>query len=289
MCSRLPKAGETVAGNSYSEISGGKGANQAVAAKLAGGEAHLIGRVGNDVFANRLRGGLTGRGVDCASVIETNDCESGLAVIGVDASGENQIMIVPGANGRLSPTDIQQHSAKIASCNVLLVQLEVPVETVLAAMQIARQAGVRCMLDPAPVVHRWTDELMNVDLVCPNETEASEITGQPIKTLQDAEKAASLLHARGARNVVITMGKQGCLLLTQGKTHRIAAPAVHAIDTTAAGDAFAGALAVRWCETDDLIAAVRFATIAGALATTRRGAQPSFFTHTEIESYRSSS
>lgn len=286
-CDRLPQAGETVAATSCTEVSGGKGANQAVAASLAGGQVRLIGRVGDDAFADRLRVGLTDQGVDCEHVDLTDNCESGLAVIGVGANAENQIMIVPGANGRLTPADILRHSQVIANCDVLLLQLEVPVETVLAAMGIAKQAEVRCILDPAPVAVPWTDELLNVDLVCPNETEASLITGQQVDSVDDAKKVAAQIQARGAKNVVITMGHQGCVVQMEDVSHHIAAPKVDAIDTTAAGDAFSGALAVHWAETGDLLTAVRFATVAGALATTRRGAQPSIFSRKEIEEHRS--
>lgn len=286
-CDRLPTAGETISADSCEEVCGGKGANQAVAAALAGGDVHMIGRVGVDSFATRLRRNLVEQGVHCDAVTTTDDCPSGLAIIGVEASGQNQITVVAGANGRLTPSDVRRDAELIQSADVLMVQWEVPLDTVACAIEIARHAGVRCVLDPAPVAAGWTDAILNVDVLCPNETEASAITGHAITNVSHCESAARTLHKRGAQHVAITMGRHGCGLLTEGHFHHIPSPTVDAVDTTAAGDAFAGALAVRWSQTDDLVDAVRFAVIAGALATTRHGAQSSLFHRTEIESFRS--
>lgn len=285
-CASLPVAGQTIAADSASEVCGGKGANQAVAAARAGGRVRMLGRVGSDAFANRLLDNLTQHDVDCAAVQQTPQCTSGLAIVAVEHSGQNSILLVAGANGHVSTADVQAAHAMIAEADILLLQLEVPVSAVMEAIQIASQNGVRCILDPAPVAKDWSEALLQVDLVCPNETEAAAITGLPVATVADAERAARQLHDRGVKHVVITLGDNGAVVLTDGAFHHIPPTGVKAVDTTAAGDAFAGALGVRWAETDDLLEAVRFASIAGAIAATRHGAQPSLATRSEIEMMR---
>ncbi len=285
-CATLPTRGQTVSASSSREVCGGKGANQAVAATKAGGSVRMIGRVGDDAFSQRLVTNLVEHRVDSQSVRKTPQCASGLAIVAVEDSGENSILLVAGANGCLTFEDANDCRDAITTSDVLLMQLEVPTATVLAAAQIARDAGVRCILDPAPVPHDWTDRLLEVDLICPNETEAGEITGVSIETIADAEEAARQLHRRGAKNVVITLGARGTLLFAGGRCQHIEPILIQAIDTTAAGDAFAGALAVRWAECDDLVDAVNFASAAGAFAATNEGAQPSLPTRTEIEALR---
>ena len=288
-CQSLPQAGQTVAASSFSEICGGKGANQAVAAAKAGGAVRMIGRVGSDSFSQRLVTNLRNHGVCCKGVRTTENCESGLAIVAVEDSGENSILLVAGANGAVSVADANDSRRVIETADVLLVQLEVPTKSVLTAIQIATAAGVRCILDPAPVASDWTDELLQVDLICPNETEAATITSLAVKTLADAETAARQLQQRGAKNVAITLGERGVVLLTGDQLHHIEPATITAVDTTASGDAFAGAVGVRWAETDDLLEAVRFASVAGAIAATRHGAQPSLATREEIESHRNPS
>jgi ribokinase len=285
-CESLPLAGETIAAQSANEVCGGKGANQAVAAARAGGRVRMIGRVGSDAFANRLMTNLIDQGVDNAGVLRTADCTSGLAVVAVEDSGQNAILLVAGANARVSVADIQSARSVIESADALLLQLEVPTSTVIAAIRIAKQAGVRCILDPAPVAKPWDDELLAVDLVCPNEFEAAAITGMSVRTIDDAHQVAKQLMHRGSKNVAITLGEKGVALLTEDAFHHIQAISVQAVDTTAAGDGFAGALGVRWAQTNDLVESVRFANIAGAIAATRHGAQPSLATRQEIESLR---
>lgn len=285
-CVSLPRGGQTIAAQSATEVCGGKGANQAVAAIKSGADVKMIGRVGSDAFADRLVANLDEHGVDCGGVTRTKDSTSGLAIVTVENSGQNAILLVAGANALVSLDDVQDHAETIGSADALLLQLEVPTASVLSAIKSAKAAGVRCILDPAPVVADWTDALLNVDLVCPNETEAEAMTGIPIKSITDAEVAANQLHRRGAKNVAITLGEQGTLLFYEGTFHHIVATLITPVDTTAAGDAFAGALAVRWAETDDLIEAVRFANVAGAIAATRHGAQPSLATRQEIETLR---
>lgn len=285
-CASLPVAGQTIAAESASEVCGGKGANQAVAAAKAGGRVRMLGRVGSDAFANRLMTNLAQHHVDCSTVLRTSECSSGLAIVAVENSGQNSILLLAGANGHVSTADVQAAHAMIAEADILLLQLEVPVAAVVEAIHIASQNHVRCILDPAPVARDFSDALLQVDLVCPNETEAAEITGLPVASVADAERAARQLHDRGVKHVVITLGDNGAVVLTDGAFHHIRPQSVDAVDTTAAGDAFAGALAVYWAETDDLLEAVRFASVAGAIAATRHGAQPSLATRSEIEMMR---
>ena len=281
-CARLPQPGETVAALSYEQISGGKGANQAVAAAKAGADVSIVGRVGDDAFGQLLIRRLEQLGVDCVSMMITPQCESGMAQISVDDSGQNSIVYVEGANGRLMPADIQNVRSQIEASDTLLLQLEIPLETVIAAMQIAKQANVRVILDPAPVPPSLPPELYKVDLICPNESEAQQLTGIAIDGIESAEAVARQLYSRGARHVAITMAERGTLLFDE-KGSRVVAPfPVNAVDTTAAGDAFAGALAVAWAEMDDLDRAVRFGNAAGALAASKAGAQPSMPSREEL-------
>lgn len=285
-CQEMPKPGQTVTAESASEVCGGKGANQAVGAAMVGGRVRMIGRVGSDAFADRLNANLAKHGVDCDAVSKTADCTSGLAVITVDRSGENSIMVIPGANGKVSVSYVQSHRETIAAADVLMLQLEIPTPSVIAAIQIAKQNGVRCILDPAPVAADWTDKLLDVDLVCPNETEASAITGIEIHTIDDARTAARQLQSRGAKHVAVTMGEKGTVLLEGETFHHVAPTAIDPVDTTAAGDAFASALAVEWARTSNLLQATRFASIAGALAATKFGAQQSIANRNEIDAKR---
>ena len=287
-CTSLPLAGQTLAAQSATEVCGGKGANQAVAAAKCGADVELIGRIGSDAFAARLHSNLIQQGVRCDAVTETPDCTSGLAIVAVEDSGQNAIMLVAGANGLVTPADVHQNKQVLQSADVLLLQLEVPTASVMAAIQIAKASGVRCIVDPAPVATDWTDDLLQVDLVCPNETEAEAITGTKIESIDDAKVAAKQVHQRGAKNVAITLGENGTLLFQDAAFHYVEATRVTPVDTTAAGDAFAGSLAVRWAETDDLLESVRFANVAGAIAATRHGAQPSLATRKEIDTLRNS-
>lgn len=287
-CESLPLAGQTIAARSATEVCGGKGANQAVAASKAGAVVCMIGRVGSDAFADRLVANLVEHGVGICGVTKTPDCTSGIAIVAVEESGENAIMLVAGANGLVSPDDVNRDAKTVEAAEVLLLQLEVPTASVIAAIAIAKRANVRCVVDPAPVASDWTDELLDVDLVCPNEIEAEAITGTKIKSVSDAQDAAKQLHRRGAKSVAITLGEKGTLLLHENTFHHLEATSITPADTTAAGDAFAGALAVRWAETNDLVESVRFANVAGAIAATRHGAQPSLATRHEIENLRNS-
>lgn len=282
--SRLPVPGETLTGSSLSEIPGGKGANQAVAAARLGGRVAMIGRVGEDAFGTKLKTGLQAEGIDVSAVAVTADSSSGVAVIGVDDRGQNCITVVPGANGRLTAQDVEACVALFEECDVLLVQLEVPIETVVAAVSLAKQYNVRLILDPAPAVAELPDDLFAVDVLCPNETEAGLLTGMPIDSVADAVAAAQSLQQRGVVNVIVTMGDQGVVLLNESEqVTQQPAIEVQAIDTTAAGDAFAAAVAVHLGERQSVVDAVRFGCAAGAIAASRTGAQPAMPSRDEVE------
>ncbi len=273
---RLPRPGETIAGEHFSTIPGGKGANQAAAVARLGARSAMIGRVGDDAFGDQLRRSLVGFGVDVAHVAVTSECSSGVAVIGVERSGENAITIVAGANGSLTAADVEDVEEAIAGAAVLLVQLEVPLKTVAAAVALARRHGVATVLDPAPVpAGGLPAELFTVDVLSPNQSEAEQLTGIAAADLAGADRAARELLRRGAGRVVLKLGPEGALIVDgEGPSQHVAAFAADVVDTTAAGDAFTAAVAVGLAEGMPLVAAVRFGCAAGALATTVFGAQP---------------
>ncbi len=291
-CARLPRPGETISARDVREVPGGKGANQAVAAARLGADVTMIGRVGDDAFGARLRSGLGSNGVDISHVLTTPDCASGLAIVAVEDSGENSIMIVPGANGRLTPDDVAAASALIREADILLVQLEVPLETTIAAIKLARDHGTPIILDPAPAP-RFDEhdaallrELLQVDVACPNEAEALALTNVQIETVADAEQAACCLRSLGPKHGIVTLGARGAVLCeSDSRPTLIPSFDVTTVDTTAAGDAFAAALALRMAQHIPMAQAVRFACAAGALATSRPGAQPAMPTLAQIEAF----
>ncbi len=281
----IPKPGETVIGGRFSTAPGGKGANQAVAAARAGGNVSFIARVGNDMFGKQAIEGFRVDRIDVSHVIVDPNAPSGVASIFVDAQGQNSIAVASGANANLSPQDIQKAADLIASADILVIQLETPVETVGAAAQIARDSNVTVILNPAPA-QPLDDELLRcVSILTPNESEAQLLTGIPVDSPQTAQKAADILRARGVKVVIITMGEKGALLATETASAFIAAFEVDAVDATAAGDVFNGALAVAIAEAAPLPKAVRFANAAAALSVTKLGAQPSAPTRTAVERF----
>lgn len=289
-CEALPNPGQTILAKSSAEICGGKGANQAVAAARAGGDVTMVGRVGDDAFADRLVGNLNQSGIRSDHVVRTEGCASGIAVVAVDDSGQNSIMVVPGSNAFVSVGDIEDARSIIESSDVVLLQLEVPATTVEASIKMAKAAGVCVILDPAPAPKTWPGCFFQADLLCPNESEASSLIESPVETLEQAEAAAQAMHTRGAVNVAITMGERGAFLSESGgqQTQFVPSYPIEVVDSTAAGDAFAGALAVCWAEQGSLFDAVRFGNAAGALSASRLGAQPSMGSRSEIEWLRDS-
>lgn len=281
---RLPRPGETVSGDSFQTIPGGKGANQAVAAARLGASVCMIARVGDDAFGTVLKDNLTAEGIDTKSIFRTQQCSSGVALIGVDSHGANSITVVPGANGELTAADVAAASGEIASAQALIVQLETPIETIAAAIRVAQEHGVLTILDPAPAPSgRLPGELICVDILSPNQTEAEALTGIAVTDWESGAKAARELRRQGARNVVLKMGELGALIDSQdGDVSRIPAFQAEIVDTTAAGDAFTAGLATALCEGHSLPEATRWAVAAGTLACTRLGAQPAMPTRSEL-------
>lgn len=279
---RLPRAGETLAGDDFRAVPGGKGANQAVAAARLGARVAMAGRVGNDPFGEALVAGLARDGVDAAHVLRDPGAPTGVAVILVQPQGENSIVLAPGANGRVDRSDVERLETLWGGVRLALFQLEVPVDAVGCALARARRAGVRTILDPAPAVPLPHGFLSRADIVSPNETEAEALTGVRIRDLDDAGAAAERLLAAGAKTAVIKLGARGAMWATRARTTHVPGYVVKAVDTTAAGDAFTAALGVALLRGDSMEEAIRFGNAAGALACAKPGAQPSLPTAAEV-------
>lgn len=271
----LPRAGETVMGRDFVVTAGGKGANQAVAAARLGGAVSLVARLGTDAFGDQALARLQADDIDCAWVTRDTTSPSGVALISVDDAGNNQIVVAPGANDTLGLAEVEAALTHIPADAVVLLQLEIPFDTV--SQVIARLAGTarRVILDPAPARSLPKELLAGVYLVTPNETEAEALTGVRVCDEKTAREAATRLIGMGAGNVVITLGGAGALLATPSGTERMAAPTVVAIDSTAAGDCFNGALAVGLARKLSLRDSVQWACGVASMSVTRRGAQDS--------------
>ncbi len=282
---RIPGPGETVLGRDFVMAGGGKGANQAVAAARAGGRVALVARIGDDIFGERALAGLAAAGIDTRHVLRTPGAASGVALIDVDDRGENSISVASGANALLSAADVEGAAAAVAGADVLLVQLESPLETVEAAVRLAGERGVPVVLNPAPARPLDDGLLARVSVLTPNEHEAGLLTGAAVRDEAGARDAAARLRSRGARTVVVTLGERGVYALADGFEGHLPAFKADPVDTTAAGDVFNGALAVALGEKRPLPEALRFAQAAAAVSVTRPGAQPSAPTRAEIEAF----
>ncbi len=281
----LPVPGETIIGRDFSTAPGGKGANQAVAAARLGGEVVMVGRVGTDDFASALRSNLNAGGVDTTYVLTDHQASTGVALITIDAKGQNTIVVAPGANGDVFREDIDHAKGAIASSRVLVAQLEVPLDTVTYALELARASHIITLLNPAPAQPLSDRVLALCDVIIPNETEASTLTGIPVKDWESARAAARELGRHGVPIVIITLGARGALAWHSGAVSHIPAFPVTPVDTTAAGDAFVGAFALALARGLDLSTVLVRASAAGALATTKLGAQPSLPSESELESF----
>ncbi|QKG65820.1 ribokinase [Pseudomonas sp. B14-6] len=283
---RLPRGGETLIGQSFATVSGGKGANQAVAAARLGAQVSMVGCVGSDAYGEELRGALMVEQIDCQAV-STVEGSSGVALIVVDDNSQNAIVIVAGANGALTPQVIDRFDAVLQAADVIICQLEVPDATVGHALKRGRELGKIVILNPAPASRPLpADWYASIDYLIPNESEASALSGLPVDSLASAETAATRLIALGAGKVIITLGAQGSMFANGTGFEHFPAPTVKAVDTTAAGDTFVGGFAAALASGKTEAEAIRFGQVAAALSVTRAGAQPSIPTLSEVHAYK---
>jgi ribokinase len=279
---KLPMPGETVIGSNFLMNPGGKGANQAVTAARLGGQVTFVAKVGNDLFGRQALQQFQRENINTAFVAMDSEHPSGVALIGVDAYGENSIMVAPGSNGHLDVMIVERALESIQGDAIILVQLEIPIPTVEFAIEKAHSKGWRVILNPAPVQAVDPKVIQHLHLITPNEHEAELLTGISVTDLSTAEQAAQRLHQYGVSNVAITLGPRGAYLHTKSVAKLVPVPSVTPVDTTAAGDCFNGALAVALAEGLDIDQAVSFACKAAAISVTRMGAQSSLPTRMEV-------
>ncbi|HET6555749.1 MAG TPA: ribokinase [Prolixibacteraceae bacterium] len=280
----FPSAGETIVGKSFLQAMGGKGANQAVAAHKLGGQVKFITCLGKDANGQNALNYYQGEGLDVSSSMIVDDVPSGTAIILVDEKGENCIVITPGANNMLSPEYIFEVENQIAAADMVVLQMEIPYETVKAVCDIAHKNHKKVMLNVAPARQLDADLIKKIDILVVNETEAETISGEKIED-SGVEAVVDSLLAMGAGTVVLTLGKKGCLFKNQHETFHIPAFKVEALDSTAAGDTFCGALSAELSKGRVCQEALRFATAAAAICVTRMGAQPSIPTEKEVREF----
>lgn len=282
---RRPVKGESVIGKSFHMATGGKGANQAMQAGLLGADVRMVGRVGQDMFGDMQLESLSKAGVDVSHIIRDPDNGTGVASIVLDPEGDNSIVMVPRANMACRVDDVKAAASCIEDAEIVLLQLEIPMKVNRRTINMAKAAGRKIILDPAPACAIEDYFFENVDIVTPNETEAAILCGVEVADPASAREAALVMHARGAKTVVVTLGEKGVLLSEPDRAAHFPPYVIRAADTTAAGDAFAGALAVFLGEGKPLEEAVSLAGAAGALCATRIGAQPSLPSREELEGF----
>lgn len=283
---RFPQPGETLLGRAFAAIPGGKGANQAVCCAKLGGKVQFVGKMGKDRFRDQLVKCMKSDGVMLGHTMTDAGAPTGIALITVDASGQNEIIVISGSNMRLTPRDIDAHRSIFAGGGVLLLQLEIPLNTVIRAAMLARKAGLHVILNPAPARELPDTLLRAVDFLTPNETEAGILSGITVDSLTAAEEAAKILVTRGVGTVIMTLGAEGSLMVSRTGTSRFPARKVRAVDTTAAGDAFNGALAYALTNGSAIGEAIPFANDVASLSVTRFGAQSSMPTLAEVRRFR---
>lgn len=285
----IPVPGETVLSGSFFMNPGGKGANQAVAVARLGGEALFISKMGNDVFGKQFSQLFSDEGIDTRYILSDEDLPSGVALITVDKGGENSIVVASGANANLMSGDMDDALSQIAGAGILLVQLEIPMETVNYVVKFASSNGVKVILNPAPANVLTPELLEGIYILTPNKTEAAMIAGIEVTDIESAKKAAQIICTKGAKNVVVTMGALGAVICENCECSVVSVRKVETMDTTAAGDVFNGALAVAVSEGKNLKDAVDFACEAASLSVTRLGAQSSIPYRTELIAQKLSS
>lgn len=283
MVDSLPRPGETIGGARFIQANGGKGANQAVAAARLGGDVMFATCVGNDLNGKALKDVFASDGINTKNHKMTDEAPTGTALIMVDKYAENCIAVAPGANGCLTPEDMDAMEGDFAEADILLVQLEVPMPTVCRAIELAAKHGLKVILNPAPVAPIPEHMFPMIHLITPNETEAEKLTGVKVCTSDDAVKAAQVFFDKGVQNVIITMGASGSIICTKdGETTYVPTRKVDAVDTTAAGDVYNGGIATALSEGKTLEAAAKFASVASSISVTRLGAQNSVPTRKEV-------
>ena len=282
---RIPRPGETILGGRFLSAAGGKGANQAVAAARAGGNVTFIACLGQDGIGSEAISGFEKDGIDVSCITRDPESPSGVALIFVGADGENSIAVAGGANMALTPDKVHQNREVIQSADILVMQLESPLESVEAAAELAFSKRIPVILNPAPAQPLSDELLEKITFLTPNESEAELLTGVIVTDIESARKAASRLRERGVEKVIITMGAQGAFISSPGLESLVPGFPVEPVDTTAAGDVFNGTLSVALAEGLPLVEAVRFANAAAAVSVTRLGAQPSAPARNEIEAF----
>lgn len=283
---RLPVMGETLIGNGFKLGPGGKGSNQAVAARRAGGAVNFITKIGDDPFGAMARETYRAEGISEDLILESDGTPTGAAAILIDdTSGNNAIIVVPGAAGELTEADVAGAEAAIANSSVFMTQLEVPVPIAAAGLKLARAHGVPTILNPAPAAPLPDAVYLSCDIVTPNESEAEGLTGRAVATVEHAEAAADFFIAKGVTTAVITLGENGCFVKADGVSRHVPAFDMGAdvVETTGAGDAFNGGLAVALAEGADIVDAVRFGNATAAISVTRAGTAPSMPARSEID------
>ena len=280
---QFPKPGETIFGQKFDLGFGGKGANQAVAAHLCGADVFMVARVGSDLFGPATIENFKKLGIDATHVKQVEGLSSGVAPIFVEPNGQNRILVVKGANDALKAADVDAAAETLKTVDCIVLQFEIPLETVYHAIAFARQHGIRCILNPAPGQPVNMQALAGLDYFIPNESEAETITGVAVRNLEDARRCAEKLVASGIRHVIITLGANGALLAGQGISEHVPAFAVKSIDSTGAGDAFIGSFAVVLAEGVTELEAVKRANLYAGLSTMGVGTQKSFFERSRFD------
>jgi ribokinase len=284
---RLPTPGETIIGGDFATAGGGKGANQAVQCARLGADVILLARIGKDPFGDRSVEQFRREGIDTSFIIRDEEHHSGIALIFVDKKGENMIAVAPGSNSYLSGEDVERAREAFKLSSTLLLQLEIPLEPVETAVNLAKEEGLTVILNPAPAQPLPLSVLQNIDILVPNETEAKILCGFPPDAEKSPKELGEMLLGKGVKKVIVTLGSRGAMYMDGEEMFEVPAFKVQSVDTTAAGDSFCGSLAVAIAEGKEMREAIRFASACAAISTTRLGAQPSLPNRQEVEEFLS--